>query len=225
MAFVTILLMAIAATVVQMATIYNKGMTLRAVDQAGQAISRDMQTTLSSSEPLDVGTATEGGVHFRPQVHVGGDISQPDGGRLCTGSYSYVWNTGRGIDNPINLYDGGDEMVYLVKVRDTGALYCSDTMTRINKTDATEFLAGSDRNLVVQSLRIVAAATDSVSRQALYRVTIEIGTNGRDSLNRDTAINSIDTTCKPPNDDTSQHDFCAVNKFEFTARTGSRGAL
>ncbi len=224
MAFVSVLMVTIAMTVIQMANIYNKGVTLRAVDQAGRSVSRDMQTTLSDSQPLDIGVGPLGGANFRPQVRVGGDITSPDGGRLCTGSYSYVWNTGKGLESPINVYDRGSDVIRLVKIRDAGALYCADNEKRIPKDDAIELLSAGDRELAVQSLRVVTAATDPVSRQALYRVILEIGTNDADSLDQSTTITSIDTTCKPPSDDASQRDFCAVNKFEFTVRTGNRGA-
>jgi type II secretory pathway pseudopilin PulG len=223
MTFVTVLMVTIALTITQLANIYNKGTTLRAVDQAGRAISRDLQSTLAESQPLDVSSDVLGGANFRQQAEVGGDASSPDGGRLCSGSFSYIWNTGKGLQNPVNSYEKSDEKIRLVKVRDTGALYCGDTSLKIKKEDAIELLSSGDRELAIQSLQIRTAASDPVTQQALYRITLEIGTNDKDSLNQSTSINSIDTTCKPPNDDASVQDFCAVNQFEFTVRAGNRG--
>lgn len=223
MTFVSVLMMAIAMTVVQLANIYNKGTTLRAVDQAGRAISRDLQATLSSSQPLDVGNDGRGGVNFRLQTQVGGESSNPDGGRLCTGTYSYIWNTGHGLKTPVNRYHENDEQIRFVKVRDAGAQYCSDLSLAVNKMDATELLSSGDRELAIQSFRIKPEAVDAVTQQALYRLVVEVGTNDDESLDRSVTISTIDTTCKPPSDEASQRDFCAVNQFEFTVLAGNRG--
>ena len=223
MTFVSILMVTIALTITQLANMYNKGTTLRSVDQAGRAISRDIQTTLAEAQPLDVDSDINGGANFRTQVQVGGEAGSPDGGRLCTGSYSYIWNTGRGLASPVNTYEASDEKIRLVKVRDTGALYCGDTALKIKKDDAVELLSSGDRELALQSFRITAAAVDAVTQQALYRIVLEIGTNDSDSLDQSVTINTIDTTCKPPSDDASQQDFCAVNQFDFTVRAGNRG--
>lgn len=224
MAFVSVLMVAITMTVIQMANIYNKGTTLRAVDQAGRAISRDIQTTVAAAQPLDVGTDGIGGVNYKPQVQIGGEQNNPDGGRLCTGTYSYVWNTGRGLQNPVNRYENDDSrQIRLVKVHDSGALYCNDVAHAIKADDATELLSAGDRELAVQSLKIIPVAIDGVTQQTLYSVTLELGTNDQDSLDQSVAINTIDTTCKPPSSAASQRDFCAVNKFEFTVRAGNKG--
>ena len=223
MTFVSVLMVTIAMTIVQLANIYNKGTTLRAVDQAGRTISRDMQSTLAAAQPLDISSDGTSSANYRRQVQVGGDSNNPDGGRICTGSYSYIWNTGHGLENPVNKYNGNDQLIRLVKIRDTGALYCSDEALGINKEDATELLSSGDRELAVQSLRITPEAIDPVTQQALYRIVLEIGTNDTGSLDQDSTITTIDTRCKPPSDAASQRDFCAVNQFEFTVRAGNRG--
>lgn len=223
MAFVSVLLIAITMTIIQLSNIYNKGTTLRAVDQAGRAISQDLQFTLSSSQPLDIGVNGADGLNYKQQVQVGGEMSNPDGGRLCTGSYSYVWNTGHGISNPVNVYETGTEQIRMVKVRDTGALYCSDVARPVKSEDATELLSAGDRELAVQSFRIAPVAIDAVAGQVLYSVELELGTNDQESLTRSATITTIDTSCRPPSDAASARDFCAVSKFEFTVRTGNRG--
>lgn len=224
MSFVSILMIAIAATVIQLTNMYNKGTTLRAVDQAGRAISRELQTTLAASYMLDVNSHTPSR-DFRPQVRPdGGDVNNPDGGRLCTGTYSYVWNNGHSLASaaPVNRYDGDEAEIRLVKVYDAGKVYCNDPMPSVAKDGAVELLSAGDRDLAIQSFRITREAYDSTTQQGLYRIVLEIGTNDKGSLDQQANINTIDTTCKPPSDDASQRDFCAVNQFEFTVRTGNR---
>lgn len=223
MTFVSVLMVAITMTVIQISNIYNKGTTLRAVDQAGRAVSQDMQFTLAAAGPLDIGEAGVGGLNYKPQIQIGGEMSSPDGGRLCTGSYSYIWNTGHGLKAPVNTFETGNEQIRMVKVRDIGALYCSDVSRPIRTTDATELLSAGDRELAVQSLKIVQVASDPVAQQALYSIELELGTNDQDSLDQKTTVTTIDTSCRPPSDNMSTRDFCAVSKFEFTVRAGNRG--
>ncbi|OGL22674.1 hypothetical protein A2707_05175 [Candidatus Saccharibacteria bacterium RIFCSPHIGHO2_01_FULL_45_15] len=224
MAFISVLMVAIAMTVIQIMNAYNKGMTLRSVDQAGRSVSQDIRYTLASSQILDVGAAGEGGVDFVPQIQLGGVINNPDGGRLCTGSYSYIWNTGKGLSNPINRFATGDDVIRLVKIRDNSKAYCNVVLTpQVQREGASELLGSEDRQLAVQSFKIITAAADPIMQQALYKVTLELGTSDENALNRDATVATIDTNCKPPSDDASQRDYCAVSKFEFSARTGNRG--
>lgn len=220
MSFVSVLLMAITVTVIQISGIYTKGLTMKAVDQAGQAISQDMRRSIEAVRPLDLGATPAGGASYRPSIAVGGDATKPEGGRLCTGSYSYIWNNGTTLATPVNKYSSSEEVIRLVKVADSGALYCSDPARLVDRTAATEMLNTSDRELAVQRLTIRVAATNASLQQALYQINLEIGTNDREALEQ---LTTMDTTCKPPAEAQGLRDYCAVNKFEFTARAGNTG--
>src|SRR6476659_3635649 len=82
MTFVAVLLLAIALLTMQITGIYRKGLTLRAVNQAGQLVSTDMERTLNVSVPQSV---TE--------------VDNAKGGRLCAGTTIYAWNYGKSILN------------------------------------------------------------------------------------------------------------------------------
>jgi prepilin-type N-terminal cleavage/methylation domain-containing protein len=223
MSFVSLLLMAITLTVIQISNIYTKGITLRAVDQVGQAVSQDIRRSIEAARPIDVGTTAAGGMNYRPSVAVGGDINDPDGGRLCTGSYSYIWNNGKALTNPVNKYDSSSDTIRLVKVPDNGALYCSDPARPVDHTTAVEMLSAGDRELAVQSFAIEAVSKNADLQQELYQISLEIGTNDQEALSRSQGISSIDTSCRPPSEEANLKDYCAVNKFEFTARAGNTG--
>lgn len=223
MSFVSLLLMAIALTVVQITGIYNKGLTLRAVDQVGQALTQDIRRSIEAARVLDVGTPAVGGANYKPQIALGGDINDPDGGRLCTGSYSYIWNNGKAFNNPVNKYELNNTLIRLVKVPDNGGLYCADLSRNIDRSLATEMLDAGDRELAIQSFSVSSAVQNSDLQQALYQITLEIGTNDQEALARSATLLSIDTSCKPPSEDQGLKNFCAVNKFEFTARAGNTG--
>lgn len=221
MAFISVLLLVIAVTIIQISNSYSKGLTLREVDQAGRSLVSDMRRTIGFSEPF----STESDFLQLPPNNTG-NIRDYTGGRLCTGTYTYAWNYGHAIAqgstvNPINVYDTGDDVIRFIRVRDTGGGYCANPDLPINRDGATEMLSAADYSLALQSFSIDMLANDSVVGQALYRITMEIGTNDQNAL----VLNTIDTECKPPNDVQSADNFCAVNKFDFTAQAGYRGGL
>ncbi len=223
MTFVAILLLVIAITVIQIGNMYNRGLTLRSVDQSGRVITADIRRTINQSQPFSLEN------NYLSQKNPDSELSEPDGGRLCTGTYTYVWNIGKAIaaGSPVNVYDNGEEEIRLARVKDNGGVYCllANATEPIIKDDAVELLSGGDVNLAIQSLSIEEIPSTFNVGQALYRIVLEIGTNDQDAINQDVTLNSIDTSCKPPSDDDSNLDFCAVNKFDFTALAGSKGGL
>ncbi|MEO7904731.1 MAG: hypothetical protein ABIR91_02990, partial [Candidatus Saccharimonadales bacterium] len=82
MSFVAFLMLAIAMTTIQISNIYTRGITLREVNQAGRVVIDDLQRTVGSSARFDVATKYN---------------TQANGGRLCLGSFTYVWNNGSAI--------------------------------------------------------------------------------------------------------------------------------
>lgn len=218
MTFVTVLMLAIAVTVIQIGNIYNKGLTMKGVNESGRSISSDLQQTIGQAIPFDESS-------FQPQRHQGTGMNDSDGGRLCTGIYSYVWNYGKALSDPVNRYSSGDEMIRFVRVRDVGGQYCADMTKLIDATNATEMLSVDDGNLAVHSFTIKRVAYNAALNQAIYRIVMEIGTSDQGALERNIGLDTIDTSCRPPADSESQQDFCAVNKFEFTALAGNKGGL
>lgn len=215
MAFVSLLMLAVALTVIQIGAMYNKGVVIKQVHQAGAALVTDIQASVAASQVFSAETT---GADFRLQKALDGEVA---GGRLCTGTISYIWNLGSHLDRPINVYDGTSSTIRFVKASDRAKVYCADTAKKINQSDAIELLPESDAGLAVQDFGVSRIAYNPVRHDAIYDFTIEVGTNDQDMLTNSTAaINTMDTSCKPPRDAGPQQAFCAVNRFDFTARTG-----
>lgn len=212
MSFVAMLLLAIAMTTIQIGNIYNKGITLKQVNQAGRSLSDELQRTFAASSAVDVtGTA---GSHYQ---------LLPGGGRLCMGKYTYVWNYGKalaagpGAPVIVNQYASGTDQIRFAKVVDTGASLCQDMSKKIVQSDATELLDEGDRNLVVHDMTLrQTIPTDPVTGQALYAITLTLGTNEREQLA------TGDTSCKPPAETGGDTTYCAVNTFDIIARAGNK---
>lgn len=211
MAFIAALLVAIAMTTIQISHIYTKGLTLREVNQASRAVAGELQRSISASAPFNV----------NPTSPVTKYIVRSGGGRLCIGRYSYAWNYGSalkggaGAPSVYNTYDDGSP-VHFAKVNDASGSLCSTPSGTIKKSDATEMLASGDRDLVLHAFSITNSATDDTTGQALYAISMTIGTNDQTQLTTD------DTSCKPPSQGQGNQDYCSVNQFDLVIRAGNK---
>lgn len=226
MAFIGALLIAVAMTSMQIMHTYTKGLTIREANQTGRAISEDIQRTVATSAPFKVDPIRTGAPsealdqNYRDSKY----IQVSGGGRLCTGSYTYAWNYGKtkelsgdtGAPSVYNTYQDSTDLVRFVKVNDAGGTLCSDTSKRIIKSQARELLSAGDRNLAVQQFAITPGAESEASGQALYAVSLTLGTNDQAQLNAATG------TCLPPKQGSGNEDFCAINQFDIVVRAGNR---
>ena len=216
MAFVTMLLLVIAGVVLQIAGTYNKGVTIKSVNQAGRSVIADMRRTIAAGRPFDAHTNLK--LKFDPSD---GKVT---GGRLCTGTYSYIWNIGTKMEpipptSPViaNTYASPDSATRLrfVRVVDGAGGYCADLTKNITKGQATELFA--DDSLAVQQFDISQVTTNAGVSSQLYRVTMMISNATTD------AIDTTNGSCNAPKDIGSYGNYCAVNVFDFTVQAGSNG--
>lgn len=216
MTFISVLLVAIAMTTIQISNIYNKGITLREVNQAGRAVTTELQRSIASSVPFDVTPKTASS----PSTSTSKFVSYDGGGRLCLGSYSYAWNYGNalaggaGAPAVFNFYTD-NTAVRFAKVQDAGGSLCANVTSKIDRTVATDLLTTGDRDLVLQAFNIVQTANDPNTGQSLYDITMTIGTNDRQQLTTDSA------SCKSPAAGIGDQDYCSVNQFDVVARAGN----
>ena len=214
MGFVAFLLIAIAATVIQIGNIYNRGLILKEINQVGRSIDDELKRSISKSAPFIVDQADPDTKYIV--------IGSNAGGRLCLGQYSYIWNYGNyiqsGLDTRNRYTDGGSDIRF-VKISDPGASYCGakkaqnidNSPTSLKKP--VELLNPGQSNLAIQSFSITSSAIDSKTKQQLYNIVFLIGTNNQQAL-KDNA------SCKPPNESGSDLNFCAINEFKLTVRAG-----
>ena len=216
MAFLSVLLLAIALTVIQIGKIYNRGITLTEVNQAARSISDELTRGVSSSQAFSLNTNY---------------VTTSAGGRLCLGQYSYIWNYGKALENnDQNLvgYDvpAGKDPIHFIKLPDSAGLYCAKTNgvptyknIRVADTNAPiELLQTGDRTLSLHQFSMSSGtnAQDAVTGQQLYTLTFTIGTS------EITALNSDQSSCLPPSDPNSDFSYCTVQQFSLVVRAGDR---
>jgi prepilin-type N-terminal cleavage/methylation domain-containing protein len=222
MTFISMLLLAIALTIVQIANIYNKGIITKEVNQTSRAISDEFSLAMRSS----------GSFSLDPSAH--NYVSSAWGGRLCVGQYSYIWNYGKALatqDVNRNQYSGpntsGNSVtsggvtryeISLVKVPDAGGAYCvpngGGVYPKINPANAVELLRTGDHGLVLHHLTVtsVASGTDALSSQQLYKFSYTIGTSDIKALNSD------QTLCNGPGVPGSDLNYCVIDQFTIVLR-------
>jgi prepilin-type N-terminal cleavage/methylation domain-containing protein len=216
MSFVAVLLMAIAVTTIQISNIYTKGITLSEVNQVGRSLSDELQRSIASSVPFDVTPR----VDESPSTATSKYVVRDGGGRLCLGNYTYAWNYGQalagGVGAPaiFNTYDDGSP-VRFAKVLDPSGALCANETAPIIRANATEMLSSGDRDLIMHSFTIIKTANDPDTSQAIYAITMTIGTNDSAQLTTD------DASCKPPATGVGDESYCSVNEFDIIARAGN----
>jgi hypothetical protein len=231
MTFVSILLIAIALLTIYVSNLYTRGITLRQVNEAGLAVSSDLERTIQDSAVFDI---TPGKANFIVQK----DGVDDAGGRLCLGKYSYAWNFGKVITKyPSNLASLPNyfikkpdlvtpvgPVVRFVKIVDFNKDLCRPTNPAQvalglpaayggidnDPKSTVELLASGDRDLALQAFSLKGS-----SQKKLYSISLTISTNDQ------TAIDTATGQCRPPASSQGDPDYCAVNNFDIVARTGN----
>ncbi len=225
MSFVSVLLLAIAMTIMQIGASYNRGMTVKEVNQASRAISEDFRYNISASPAF---SPTDGSFLT---VRSG---SIDAGARLCLGNYSYIWNYGRAFETAgatLTAYDrvpaGRTNDVRLVRVPDGSKRYCekqqnSDSPRYANiqtgdEVGAQELLRVGDRRLAVQNFSILSTDSmqDGTTGQRLYEIKFTIGSGAISSMNSD------QTACLLPGNVNADLAYCVVQQFTLVIRAGN----
>jgi hypothetical protein len=204
MSFLSVLLLGIAMSVIQISNIYTHGLTLKEVNQTGRQISNELKHGISQSAPF----AAPGTKY----------ISQPWGGRLCVGQFSYIWNYGSVLNDSTadgsnsNIYSDSVSKIRFVKVLDNSGEYCKTPSKPIVSVGASELLASGDRDLAIHSFSLTASSLDARSGQGIYAISYVIGTNDQ------AALNPTATSCRAPSELTSDINYCSINQFDIVVR-------
>ena len=242
MLFISFLLLAIGFVSVQLAVIYEKGITIKVVNNNGRELIDEFSRTNFLSrydQTLDYKyTFTQN----RDNINIRNDESNRQNvqlhGAFCTGAYSYVWNTGYALnldDSPENenkkaILKMGDETktkFRLARVNDSRRAVCAnktkdDATLSGNEYDAgdqasnyVELLSASENDLVFYEFIMYRPAVYEAAGHALFAGSFLLGT-----MKGDIDITTTGNFCEVSRPDSFASDFsyCAINKFNFAAR-------
>lgn len=221
MSFISVLLIAIAMTIIQISSIYNHGLTVKDMNQSSRSISAELQRNISQAVPFSI--VSGAGNRY---------IQTAWGGRLCIGQFSYVWNYGVDLNtavttknysnNKLNVYSTTPStLIRFIKIPDTSAFYCIPNVAGkypdIDITKAIDLLNVGDHNLVLHAFNISSGPTaiDTKSNERLYTITFTIGTNDQAALATGSA------SCKGASEPGADPAYCAAQQFTLVVRAGN----
>ena len=196
MAFVSVLLLAIATIAIQAGKLYNRGLTLKSINQSGREISDSLRRDFLQANAGKIsGNASSAVV----MVQAGGADRS---GRLCLGDYSYVWNVPKVVSGEVKAGAG--------IITEVGGPHSGRPINFARVIDPDGMLC--QKNETIHQMQAARVAGDS-GADRLYRLEFVLGTSQLE------AVNTANGTCKPPVDNSENLDFCAINSFEMIVRT------
>lgn len=142
-AFVAFILIFATTAVIQVMQTYNKGLSIKQINQAGRSTLEDMTRFLRTADPGVVNVSALSSNH-----------------RACLGGVSYVWNLYNTPSGSANKYDDGTDLTF-VRVNDAANAMCTPTAgvyPSVPKAQATDVLAS---NVWVMGVSISAPSVDA----------------------------------------------------------------
>ena len=228
MAFISVLLLSIVMISIQAGKMYSRGIALRSVNQSGRSIDMVVRQDFLQTNSRQISKNSDDTLIITTNNIMDG-VSRPINRRFCLGSYSYIWNTPEVIDNDGGAYDESavvlsEKPINFARVVDPNAILCEvDASGKyLNELDTfvdgvTHLLKMPDADgevvLAVHSLQFLPVAVIDDQPEALYRITMTIGTS------KMSEINTADQSCRPPAEGESNFEFCAINQFDTIVRT------
>lgn len=191
-----VLLIVLLGSIIQLTRTYNKGITLKRVNQSGRAIGEELQRAIQSSSASNINVFHEGSQSMD---------------RVCIGDTSFVWQS----QNPTplaasaNRYDDvgtGPPITGLVKVHKN---ICSPSA--IPRDLSTQLLDG---DLIIRDLGLETSGK-------MVAVTYTISTLDDSSDSMFTIDGDGNTVCRGGASD----DFCALNRFNVTIYARGSGGI
>lgn len=240
MLFISFLLLAIGFVTVQLSVVYEKGITLKTVNNNGRELIDEFSRTIFLSHynrTLDYSdTYTEKRIS---SIKVKGEEMKDVQlhGAFCTGVYSYVWNTGYALNfdtsDPANAGISsatlkiGDETkkdFRLARVNDADYAICKsasdggDDYSGENVSGYVELLSPSENDLVFYEFIVFPPAVHEATGHALFSGTFLLGTKAG-KIDIKTAGNFCEVS-RPDSFASGEDNFayCSINKFNFAAR-------
>ena len=302
--FIAILSLTVVLLIQNLAASYRRGLVLNQVNTVGMDLIDDFRSSIqnATSDPVSrmcevyypnpestdrqacMSDNASSFVSVTRMANVkveGNNLGElPVYGAFCTGTYTYIWNSGYfRRENDVADFDGnigestvGDDGISpaevgtknfltqrfrrikgdfrLLKIYDDERSICVNTMKVLNNTgnispyhiydiddmrnkvpnqfainsgmvsdnanDVVELLkTDKAADLVLYDLYVAKPAISGTRQNLFYSASFILGTR-RGGLN----IKQIGDSCKPPNDDFSELEYCAINKFNFAVMAG-----
>ena len=259
---VHILMLSIATLIMRVTNIYQKGLAMRAINATGTEIIEDITRTVGAASYLvdihsqDAELGGNGVMEYDNNYklvekyyydytvynenHNGKNFNVQYFGVLCTGDYSYIWNTARALDPDFttkNFITVNGEKVKMVRVYDREQTQCNKdkngsvaNLAKRNYLPVTinvpvdnvvELINNDEMDLALYEFNVTPATQSAITRQSFISANFILATR-QGGIN----INANGDFCRGEDNEFKDEyegtmfNYCAVNKFSFSARTG-----
>jgi prepilin-type N-terminal cleavage/methylation domain-containing protein len=244
MAFMSVLMITIAFLVIRIMGIYQKGLTIRSINQVGRNVISELSRAVAESQRREFSQESD---YF---ASVQKDNTRPLSrdnpqlyGAFCTGTRAYLWNTGTAInDGSVKklTYGSGRRAFRLLRIESAGSSLCQNfeayvatgenipddatlapvDILALSSVDTTrsgntiDTTGASEADLALYDFRVFIPTVNTLTGHALYSATFTLATL------RGVDITAQGDYCQNPsltlNTDFS---YCAINKFNFAMST------
>ena len=242
--------------------IYQKGLAMRAINATGTEIIEDITRTVGAASYLvdihsqDAELGGNGVMEYDNNYklvekyyydytvynenHNGKNFNVQYFGVLCTGDYSYIWNTARALDPDFttkNFITVNGEKVKMVRVYDREQTQCNKDKNgsvanlakrnylpvtiNVPADNVVELINNDEMDLALYEFNITPATQSAITRQSFISANFILATR-QGGIN----INANGDFCRGEDNEFKDEyegtmfNYCAVNKFSFSARTG-----
>lgn len=262
MTFLAILMVSIATLIMRVTNIYQKGLAMRAINATGTEIIEDITRTVGAASYLvdihsqDAELGGNGVMEYDNNYklvekyyydytvynenHNGKNFNVQYFGVLCTGDYSYIWNTARALDPDFtakNFITVNGEKVKMVRVYDREQTQCNKDKNgsvanlakrnylpvtiNVPADNVVELINNDEMDLALYEFNVTPATQSAITRQSFISANFILATR-QGGIN----INANGDFCRGEDNEFKDEyegtmfNYCAVNKFSFSARTG-----
>ena len=262
MTFLAILMVSIATLIMRITNIYQKGLAMRAINATGTEIIEDITRTVGAASYLvdihsqDAELGGNGVMEYNNnyklvekyyydytvynESHNGKNFNVQYFGVLCTGDYSYIWNTARALDPDFtakNFITVNGEKVKMVRVYDREQTQCNKDKNgsvvnlakrkrlpvafNVSEDNVVELINNDEMDLALYEFNVTPATQSAITRQSFISANFILATR-QGGIN----INANGDFCRGEDNEFKDEyegtmfNYCAVNKFSFSARTG-----
>ena len=195
---------------IRISDMYEKGATVRSINQVGREVMDSLKRDFSQSNSE---------VEFKTITSEGQKIYS-----VCVGGVSYVASNAKALQAREGTTATGGlavrsgKSVRLARVNDKEGDYCgANAAVRVKAIDtsATELLASSSMKLAIYDMEVLQVA--KAPGQSLYRVKIVIGTNQKDAVDNNYRCR-ISTDAAQ--DEKANFKYCSIAEFTTIMQTG-----
>ena len=249
--FISILSLAVVMVIMNAVSSYHRSIILNRVDQVGTSLVDDMRSSIMGSEPStliylcgdDKNCIKNKAMNYiliieKGKVWLNATGSEMFDGRdvalsgaLCTGTSSYIWNSGYYFNDEygrqfgVAEVEGYDSAFRLLKVKDRNRDVCRTYSASSKKYQLPEDgepmeLLGNESGLAIYDLTTSVSEQQELGKSMYYYTSFILGTIQG-------GINVYAQNCAAPESSgettgVANLDYCAINKFNFAALATGR---